>query len=141
VDFIVQKVVILQTSEGFQHFLYLAAKVLDKGFILDTEQTFLKRYVFLRDSLLLFVNDSLENACFKIFRFYLLCFQIYNLPKQVHSITPCKDFPKNLASKLLQSMLEVLKWQDSWLQIGLQGVRLVIERLAVAAVVLTLIFQ
>ena len=38
-------------------------------------------------------------------------------------------------------MFEILKWQDGWLQIGLQRVGLVIERLVVAAVVLTLILQ
>ena len=41
VDFVVQKVVVLQTSEGLQHFLDLAAKVLNKGFVLDAEYAFL----------------------------------------------------------------------------------------------------
>ena len=127
VNLVVQVVVILKTAERFEHFLYLAAKVLDQCFVLYAQALLRQTVGLLLHTRLLLIHDRLKDATLVILRLHFLRFQIYDLSELVHRVTAGEHFSQDFGCQLLQRVLQIFDRQIRRLQVLLELIRLVIE--------------
>jgi len=89
VDLVVEEVVVVQTLERLQHFLHLAAHILDQRFIFDSEDVLVETGGLLRHSLLLLVHDRQKDLALIMLWLHFLSLEVDDLPQLIHTVAAC----------------------------------------------------
>lgn len=137
-DLIVEEVVVLETTERFQHLFDLVAHILDQGLVLEPQTALLEGLVLLRYPLLLLVHDGNKDSALVVLRLHFLCFEVDDLAELIHTVAAGEDLAQDLTRELLHRVLEVLDREVGRLQIGLERVWLVVASLSTIVLALLL---
>jgi len=86
VNFVVQKVVELESFKRLEHLIDLALELLYEGFVFNPQLALLQQCVFLVHALELLVKDSLKRCVVVVLGLYLFRFDIDYLPQLVKRV-------------------------------------------------------